>query len=295
MTNNCDVKPLNFQEIIEKLAEVNQWLCQIGLNRPDRIRSHLRNLTELAKAHDRETPDQIAVNLTSERRRERFWSIVESIEFVDATSASRRGEFEIPKQVLEKALNGPADLYLENHKSNEGRNTMFEIVVGGLAASAGLSPLLGAEPDVSFEFENRRILVQCKRVLSKASIDTRIKEAAKQLNRDLVKSSNPRDCGLIAICLSRLINPGDRIFSFTAVVDVECALKHEIRKVADEHHERVFPEVKNPKIAGILLYMATPVFVSEHGFTVAHSAMVCPIPGKSDVRLLKALASILKT
>ena len=87
----------------------------------------------------------------------------------------------MPKGVLEKALKGPHDIYLEDETSNLGRNTMFEIAIAGRVAFA--EPRIGGEPDVLFEFENRRMFVQCKRVLSEESISKRISEAARQLKQ----------------------------------------------------------------------------------------------------------------
>jgi hypothetical protein len=79
--------------------------------------------------------------LVGEKRREILWYLVESIEFVDAIGALRKSGCDIPKHVLEKALQGPADAYLEDNKSNQGRNAMFEIAVAGRAAFAGLRPV----------------------------------------------------------------------------------------------------------------------------------------------------------
>jgi hypothetical protein len=285
---------LNYHEIVDKFAEIDQWLCQKGLKQHDRIRIHRRNFTELAEAQDNGKLDQIASNLTGEKRREILWSFVESIEFVDAIEALRKAGCDIPRDVLEKALEGPSDAYLEDDRSNQGRNAMFEISMAGRAAFAGLQPRLGGEPDVFFEFENHRILVQCKRVLSENAIAKRISDAAKQLKRDLAASSNPRDCGLIAISISRLVNPGDKMLVVAAEADLRGALNHEVNKVI-QRHDHVFRSVKDPKIAGILLQMATPAFVEEYGlFTVAQSATVYHIPGKSDAGLLQAMARLIK-
>jgi hypothetical protein len=285
---------LNYREIVDKFAEIDQWLHQMDLNQHDRIRIHRRNITELAEAQDNGRLDQIANNLTGEKRREILWSFVESIEFVDAIDALRKKGCDIPKDVLEKVLKGPPDAYLEDEKSNLGRNAMFEIALAGRVAFAGLQPSLGGEPDVFFEFENRRILVQCKRVLSENAVTKRIGDAAKQLKRDLTGSSNPRDCGLIAVSISRLVNPGDKILAVASEADLRRALHDEIDKVI-AHYKRVFGGVKDPRIAGILLHMATPAFVEEHGlFTVAQSATVYHIPGKSDSGLLQAMALLLK-
>jgi hypothetical protein len=284
---------LNYHEVVDKFAEIDQWLRQMDLNQHDRIRIHKRNITELAEAQDNGTLDQIASNLTGERRREILWSLVESIEFVDAIDALRKTGCDIPKSLLEKAIQGPADAYLEDDRSNQGRNAMFEIAVAGRVASAGLQPRLGGEPDVFFEFEKRRIFVQCKRVLSEKAVTKRIADAAKQLKRDLTASSDPRDCGLIAISISRLVNAGDKMLAVAAEADLRRALSGEIDKVIGRH-DRVFREVRDPRTAGIFFQMATPAFVEQLGlFTVAQSATIYHIPGKPDAGLLRAIAHLI--
>ena len=292
--DNQEMERLNYREIVEKFAEIDQWLREMGLNQYDRIRTHKRNITELAEAQDSGRLEQIARSLAGEKRREILWSFVESIEFVDAIDALRKSGSDVPKHLLEKALQGPPDAYLEDNKSNQGRNAMFEIAVAGRAAFAGLRPRLGGEPDVFFEFEKRRIFVQCKRVLSATGVAKRIGEAAKQLKRDLATSSDPRDCGLIAISISRLVNPGDKMLAVAAEPDLRRVMNNEIDKVIGRH-DRIFRELREPKTAGIIFQMATPAFVEEYGlFTVAQSATIYPIPGKSDVGLLKAIARLIK-
>jgi hypothetical protein len=285
---------LNYHEIIEKLDAIDRQLCEMGLHQHDRIRIHRQNIAELAKATDAGTLGQVASDLTQERRREILWSYVESIELVDSLDALQKQGCSVPKMVLERALKGPVDLYLEDEKSNLGRNTMFEIVIAGAAALVGLSPKLGGEPDVLFEFGGRRILVQCKRVLSDSKIPKRITDAAKQLTRDLSQSGDPQDCGVIAISISRLINPGDKILTFATESDMADTLRNEISALI-RRHEKALRDVRTPKIAGILFHLATPCYIDEHPlYALAHSATIYPIPGKSDTTLLKNLASFMR-
>lgn len=263
---------LNYLEIVDKLAEIDQWLSKMGLTQHDRIRMHHRNLTELAEATDEGRLDQFRSGLRNEKRREILWSFVESVEFVDAMDALHKQGCTPPRGVLERALQGPTDAYLEDHRSNLGRNTMFEIAIAGRAALGGLKPRLGSEPDVFFEFRGRRIFVQCKRVLSENAIPKRIGEAANQLRRDLKNSCNPNDCGLIAISVSRLLNPGDKILAVAVESDLGMALGHEIDEII-WRYTRFFHQVKDPKIAAILFQMTTPAFVEElQLFTIANSA-----------------------
>ena len=281
---------MDYREIVEKLAKIDRDLSKMDLNQHDRIRRHQRNITKLADALDEGRFEKIAVQLPAEQRREILWSFVESIEFTDAMDALRGQGCAVPKDVLERALKGPADLYLENEKSNQGRNTMFEITIAGRAAFAGLKPQLGREPDVFFEFENRRIFVQCKRVLSEAALSKRIPEAEKQLKRDLAASCDPRDCGLIAVSVSRLINPGDQMLSVGIEQDIRKVLSQEIVALS-QRVRPIWSRVKHPKIAGVLFHMATPSFVQEYGgFIAEQCAAIFAIPERSDTGLLRLLA-----
>jgi hypothetical protein len=283
---------LAYRELAENLSKIDAWLTDIGLNRYDRIRIHQRNVMELVEAVDSGKLDELVSNLSEEKRRQILWSFVESIEFSDAIDALRRKGCDIPKGVLEKALKGPHDIYLEDETSNLGRNTMFEIAIAGRVAFA--EPRIGGEPDVLFEFENRRMFVQCKRVLSEESISKRISEAARQLKRDLLQSSDPRDCGLIAISVSRVINPGDKMLVVTTEADLGRAMRLHIERVIRRHGPS-FRNVKDPKTAGIFFHMATPAFVKEHRLlTVAQYGIVYHIRGKSDAELLRAFANVIR-
>jgi hypothetical protein len=254
------MEPYNVRDVIEKLDQIDQWLCERGLKKHDRIRIHKRNLTQLADAQDDE--DNFLPffdGLPDEKRREMLWSIVEADEFVKSLDYFGDKKNEIPQELLKKALLGPADPFQEDENSNIGRNSMFEILFGGVVASVGLHPRLGKEPDVSFEFDNRQILVQCKRVLSEAKVESRVSEAAKQLQRDLAQSSNGTDCGLVAISLSRLMNPGNRMLIVPSVSDADNFLRLEIRNVIDRHKERFSNCIKNPKVAGILFRLISRI------------------------------------
>lgn len=259
------------------------------------MRVHEDNICELARATDEDRLEEIADGLAGDKRREILWSFVESIEFVDAMDALWAQGCDVPRSVLNRALQGPADAYLEDSNSNLGRNTMFEITIAGRAAQAGLRPQLGGEPDVFFEFAGRRMFVQCKRVFSEKAVAKRIAEAAKQLKRDLRASCNPRDCGLVAISVSRLINAGDKMLIIPTENDIPGALGREIDDLITKH-KKVCKDVEDPRIAGILFHVVTPSFVEELKlFTVAQSATVYHIPGKSDETLLRMLAKTIKT
>ena len=214
---------------------------------------------------------------------------------MDSIEALRKQGCDIPDLVLETALNGPADLLSENEKSSDGRNTMFEISIAGRLARAGLRPTLGEEPDIHAEFNDRKIFIQCKRVFSEGAISKQLVKAAKQLKRDLANSCSPRDCGIIAISVSRAFNKGDKLL----VARDEQALREKLQAEIDgiiRAGIKDYRDVKEPKIAGVLYHLSTPAFLEGVSmFMGAHSVTVVAIEGKSDKALLENLALLLAT
>ena len=71
-------------------------------------------------------------------------------------------------------------------------------------------------------------------------------------------------------------------------------MRREIDALIAEH-EAVCKDVRDPRIAGILFHVATPSFVEKIKlFTVAQSATVYPIRGKSDASLLRPLTKTIR-
>jgi hypothetical protein len=284
---------LDYRELLKGLAEIDEWLRAAGFGSYNRIRVHKRNLESLARATENGTVEQYGAGLTGEQRRQLLWSFVESQEFVGSVKTLQRRGCEIPATVLERALRGPADLYFEDESSSHGRNAMFEILVAAGVAQAGLTPQLG-EPDVRFDFEGRRIFIQCKRVLTEAGIGKRVIEAGKQLKRDLSSSCDPRDCGIVVVSISRVVNVGNTVL----VVPTELALRETLSRDIEAimlRQRQSLRQVKDPKVAGALFHLATPAFVQAMGTYVAASqATIFPIPGKSDSALLQRLASLIR-
>jgi hypothetical protein len=224
-----------------------------------------------------------------------MWSLADSMEFVDSVEALRQQRCDIPDDVMQKALDGPADPVDESGTSNVGRNTMFEIALAGRFARAGLHPTLGQEPDIHLEFNDRDIFIQCKRAFSANAVPRLLKDAARQLRRDLGKSFSPRDCGIIAISVSRLFNPGDKLLAVHDEGGIRDKLHAEIDGLirANIKHYR---DVKEPKIAGVLYHLSTPAYLEGiQMYMGAHSVTMVHIDGRSDKVLLENFAQSLPT
>lgn len=106
-------------------------------------------------------------------------------------------------------------------------------------------------------------------------------------------SCNPRDCGVIAISISRICNDGDKILVLPSEDVLRQILINEIdsvrRDMAAAHRD-----VTDPKIAWVLYHLSTPAFREDIKlYVAAYSVTIDPIPGKSDAALLKALSELI--
>jgi hypothetical protein len=170
---------------------------------------------------------------------------------------------------------------------------MFEIALAGKLAVGGLTPVLGGEPDIRVELNDRNVFIQCKRVFSRNGLSGCYRDANRQLKRDLGRSCNPRDCGVIAISISRICNDGDKILVVPSEDVLRQMLIDEIDSVRrDMAH--AYRDVTDPKIAGVLYHLSTPAFREDIKlYVAAYSVTIDPIPGKSDAALLKALSELI--
>lgn len=298
--SNCEnqdsVEITAYRDLLNRMDAIDAWLCSRGLNhQTDRVRRNRADVAQLTDAFEAGRLDRFIKDAGDDRRRELMWSLAESMEFVDSVEALQAQNCEMPNSVVQKALDGPANPLDESETSNLGRNTMFEIALAGRLARAGLRPTLGQEPDIHVEYNQRNIFIQCKRVFSAAAVAKRLGDAAKQLKRDLGRSCSQRDCGIIAISVSRVFNPGDKLLAARDEGGVRDKLHAEIDGIIRANIKN-YRDVKEPKIAGVLYHLSTPAYLEGVGMYMgAHSVTVVHIEGKSDRALLENLAGSLGT
>lgn len=98
-----------------------------------------------------------------------------------------------------------------NNSSNRPRNIGFELYLTALFAYAKLMPIYGTDADLCFEHNDYTFFVEAKRPMFSHSINAAIKDANKQLTRRLEGTQSTMARGLIALDLSKIINPRDKV------------------------------------------------------------------------------------
>lgn len=281
--------PFTQTTLFSDLDELDVWLARRGITQRNRLRIYRENLIAM---RDREKTigdaEVFAEVRNAGRLTEILASYVEGYEFVDALTCLRAAQVDIPDELLRRALEGTPDASRESPRNNQGRNAMFELSIGAMLARDNLRPTLSTDnPDVAFGFEDRRVLVECKRVLSAERTLDAISEGIRQL-RNTVKTSES-ELGLVAVNISRVFYRGDGHWEAPANSDAREVLAAMIRSFLDSIRDGILR--KNDSAAsGAFFYAAAPFRVEGVGYTPARSGMFCAFDRNRN-ELLARLAS----
>lgn len=142
-----------------------------------------------------------------------LFALTESAEFADVMEFVQQYGATDVLRTLRRVLDGPDLPIDEDQHSNEGRNRLFELVVATKLWKAGLRPRLGDRPDLTCEVRGKLFYVECKRPLSKRGAQRSIGRARKMLSDELKPANGPA-LGVIALSLSKLLNPGDQLLVY---------------------------------------------------------------------------------
>lgn len=239
---------------VETIEEVASWLGDMGLgNGADRFHSHLREIRK-------QEPLPEAV----EQAAEMGFIHLEAVEFVDIWAAFRGAEDDKLIQRLKKALGGDSRLSKESSDRNVARNTMFELALAARLRRGGVAVEFG-EPDLVVSFPEGQYVIECKRPFRDSSVRANIKDAAHQLRENL----QPAQHGVIAVSLSRVINPGNALLGVEiANRDAVGAVYGDLLVDLNDRCWRLISELAStefsPGIAALMFETVTP-FITEKG------------------------------
>ena len=153
-------------------------------------------------------------------------TITESTEMGDLEPFLQTVDPSIVTAKLVHVLGGPVLPSDEGSNSNQPRNLLFELNLATKLWRAGFPPRLGEHPDLTIDVGEKRFLIQCKRPFSQGSARRCFRDAKAQLRRDL-EGAPAGARGIIALSLSRLLNPGDQLLVYSSE-------DHARREIADQ-------------------------------------------------------------
>jgi hypothetical protein len=163
---------------------------------------------------------------------------------------------------LQKVLSGSEELEQETPNRGEPRNVLFELVMASALKQAGFRVHLDRIEDVFFEISRVPCFMECKRVHSQQGLGERIRGAAKQIRSRCDDSQDSRSAGLIAVDVSKLLNPGGRLFD----APTRDALSIEAEQTLEAFralHINTLRSVPEKRVLGVYVYARWPSAVRQ--------------------------------
>jgi hypothetical protein len=242
------VESFHYSELLQHLEGFDAWLTSLGLRpRPnDRIHAAIEVLrrAEEVSRKGRET------GIYSDIQPGDWFPVIEALEAHDVFLAFQDDPSPAVAAALKRALSGPLHPIHENPKNRDGRNIWFELA---LAAEWRLRGALVCidEPDLHLTRDGIQFLVACKRPAAIEGIEANLRDAIKQLQRNLDISPSGA-FGVAAISLSCAFNPGTKVFSGEMQ-----ELGMLLDKILDQHRPYL-SSVDDSRICCVLFHVATP-------------------------------------
>jgi hypothetical protein len=221
---------------------------------------------------------------------------LEAREFASVYAAYKDAETPNLISKLKKVLKGPWTLSEESPKNSDARNTMFELSLAAELKMRGVDVELG-EPDLVINFPKGQYFVECKRPFKETSVRANVKDAESQLRANL----KPGQHGVIAVSLSRVVNPGNTMLGVT-VGDQNAQGTVYGNLHADLHHrcvvlmrEQLSGLSFSPDIAALMFDLSTP-YITEKSVGLARGCRFYPpsepkvLRGKSGAGMSRSTA-----
>jgi len=254
----------SYSELISRLEGFDPWLIGLGLTprTNDRIHEAFKILRKAEEAIRRGRETGVYSNIGPAD----WFPMIEALEAHNVFTAFRNDRSPALAATMKRALSGPTQPIAESQRNREGRNIWYELALAAEWRLSGASVCLG-EPDLRLTRDGVTFLVACKRPSNRESIRGNMRDALKQLQRNLDMA--PDTYGVAAISLSCAFNAGDQVFSGDL---------NGLRQLLNIELDRMKPyllSVRDPRICFALLQAATPGLAADEvdlvgaSFTVA--------------------------
>lgn len=142
---------------------------------------------------------------------------------------------------------------MSSTSSNRARNIGFELYLNSLFGFAGLMLTYDTNADLSFIHDGVRVYVEAKRPTNIDAAGKSIREAIKQLSGQLNADESPTTRAMIALDMTKVTNPHNRIMVVHSNDHLRSLMYHEDKRLINLLHPS-WEATRHPKIVGIQLH-----------------------------------------
>ena len=199
---------------------------------------------------------------------------------------------------IERYVRGPAN-YTEERvstSSNVARNIAFELLVMARLAASGLDLDFSIQSDIAATFDNNSLIFECKRPQSLKKLGARIKDAFKQLERKYSNFSQLRRRGVIAVDITKVVNPDFMLY----VKPDALSLERGIANIVDQfivHNAHYWQIGRNKKTIAVMFRLSLIGVNKERNDMLTYCQQYGMTPlnhsGQRNIETAKALTDAL--
>lgn len=290
----------SYEDVYEKYLDALKWMRDIGVTIGPGRTSHYEKIVKYCKdtyrtASDEEVKEILPDFVSSMFEIHDFIDIYES--FKDISPENLTAIIE----KLQKAVNGPINAPEESSSSTTARNYLFEALMAAKAhrPDKGVEAMLDAESDTGIKINNKKIWVECKRITTLSKVEANSGKASKQLETILKKQIGSGHRGIVALDVSKILNPEGKIFvsnNDSELLDSIDSIMDSFIKEYSNIWQRVYTR-RNKKIIGTIIRFAF-MSTSEARNLLIHASQWGINPrleiSRSDEDIQRLLAASLK-
>jgi hypothetical protein len=179
---------------------------------------------------------------------------------------------------VKEIANGPDFYTLEVRDGNSSRvrNLGFELLVASRLRGLGEIDLSGDE-DVSIYRSACNIVVECKRPFSRGSVSRNFVKANKQLKSRLSQRGGLPKKGIVAIDISKCLNPGFEILKVRTGEDIDGYLQGLIHGFVGEHELEWIEKANNGVIAVLVRFSCLARVEDENSVVYCQRYALVPV------------------
>jgi hypothetical protein len=267
-----------FAELASELQHVDEWLCDLGFRKHDRLREVMRIVEDaaagIARARVTGEPAKIGRSDTY------HFGVSEAAELADVWRAFRDAQRETIRPILQRALQGPARSRDERKETAHARNSMFELALAAEWKLLGGKVHIG-EPDITLSSREAEFAIECKRPFGEHSIRSNVKGAAEQLEGKLDRDESR--LGVIAVSVSRVLDDGRRLLISDNLTDVaQAGIESRVTDLYKSESKRWSTTWFHPRVTAILFHARVIGTTKEHSMNRFRSTVLGPAAGKGS-------------
>lgn len=257
-----NLSKISFRDKSSKFEEICSWLSDHGIKIDrSRINTYRADINKMADCYEEGKVDELLRSRSLRDLVNSSFEVAELIQIYEGLNDLKTKPF-VDKLI--EINKGPIWLNEENaSSSNRARNIAFELHIAARYSKAGYEIDLSDEADIIVKDHRYELFIECKRPLTDHNIHSNVKDGLNQLKKRYCSSKSSKIIrGLIALSISRVINPDMYLLPSNSTDDLDMNLQSINRLFIDQYKTK-WSSPNDNRTIGALIYLGLPAIIKN--------------------------------